>query len=887
MSNIEATAPKVLKKQSFFAAFASQMVIMLKRNAVLQWRYKASTLAQTVVAPLIFHLVLFVLQQADYSNQKLSNPHPPVGALDGVKPCTSYTGNCLLMMYYPQTAETTQYMQNFANANQNRTGTTFKIATSPITDANYSPSKDDASTIYPVSSQDFIYNYALNHPNVTRWAVTFDTVTTPYVNVRYQLWYNASLSANGSDIYGRELIGMVRGLDEAIITGLNGNTKQANLDYQLKDWPLIPSVTLSDTIVQTLGSCFFFCSVMVIFISVLNQIVGEKEAKLRHGMEMMGLYPCVYWISNYLSVSFLVLINSLLTVLFGLAFGFEVFRNANFFALWITFFLFGESMVMLAFAMTCVVRQARAAVLLGIFVFVIGLLFESFVFSSGQLGYIWWVPTLIPDFVPWILALIPFFNFGRLFLDISTFTTGRLDQLTSTYIPGPGFPWDNLYSSIPQNLLPNYQNDGYPQLPNPVTAWYLMIMDIAIWGVVTWYLDAVIPDEYGTAQPFYFPFLPSYWGYEKVRGELDVQEWVRKVGAPVAGDLDLGKEEEDVAAERVKALSLEDDSAVKIVRLRKTYRKNPFFKSKLDKHAVRNSSFTLAEGKLLALLGQNGAGKSTTMSMLAGLTPPTSGDALICGLSVRTQMSQIRRMLGVCPQHDILFEDLTAREHIELYAGLKGVPKAEWTVLFEERLKAVKLWTVKDVRAGTYSGGMKRRLSLVIATIGDPRVIFMDEPTTGMDPVNRRHVWSFIEKFKKDRVIILTTHSMEEADVLGDRIAIMAHGQLSAIGNSISLKNKFGAGYRISVITSNPEAMKQKVSSAVPGANLEDDSAGALIYQFPISSTPSIPSFVKWLEENKEGIVKSWGISQTTLEEVFLKLIREANPGGYVATKTS
>ncbi|KAJ3064546.1 ATP-binding cassette sub- A member 1 [Podochytrium sp. JEL0797] len=883
----KAPPPSVLKKQSYFGSFGSQMMIMLKRNAVLQWRYKASTLAQTVVAPLLFHLVLFVLQQADYSNQRLSNPHPPIGALDGVKPCTSYTGNCMLMMYYPQTAENTQYMQNFVNANKARSGNQFSISPTPLSDPNYSPSSADASTIYPVPSQDYIYTYALNHPNVTRWAVTFDTVVGPPLNVRYQLWYNASLSANGSDIFGRELISMVRGLDEAIITGVNGNTKQANLDYQLKDWPLIPAVTLSDTIVQTLGSCFFFCSVMVIFISVLNQIVGEKEAKLRHGMEMMGLYPSVYWLSNYISISFLVFINSLLTVVLGICFQFEAFKNTSFFAMWITFFLFGESMVMFAFMCTCFVRQARAGVLLGIFIFVIGLLFESFVFSSGQLGYIWWVPTLIPSFVPWILALVPFFNFGRMFLDISTFTTGYLDQLTSTYIPGPGFPWSSLYKSVPQNLLPNYQSDGYPQLPNPVQAWYLMLMDMAIYAVLTWYFDAIIPDEYGTAQPFYFPFLPSYWGFEKVRGELDVQEWVKKNGLEVKGDLAVGEEEEDVAAERVKALSLDDDSAVKIVRLRKTYNKYPIFSSTMDKHAVRNSSFTLAEGKLLALLGQNGAGKSTTMSMLAGLTPATSGDALICGLSVRTQMSLIRQMLGVCPQHDILFEDLTAREHIELYAGLKGVPKNEWGVLFEERLKAVKLWTVKDVRAGTYSGGMKRRLSLVISTIGDPRVIFMDEPTTGMDPVNRRHVWSFIEKFKEGRVIILTTHSMEEADVLGDRIAIMAHGQLVAIGNSISLKNKFGAGYRISVITSNPEAMKQKVTASVPNAHLEDDSAGALIYQFPISSTPAIPAFVKWLEENEDGMVKNWGISQTSLEEVFLKLIRAANPGGYVATKSS
>ena len=196
----------------------------------------------------------------------------------------------------------------------------------------------------------------------------------------------------------------------------------------------------------------------------------------------------------------------------------------------------------------------------------------------------------------------------------------------------------------------------------------------------------------------------------------------------------------------------------------------------------------------LALLGQNGAGKTTTISMLSGLTPASAGDGLIYGYSVRTQIPEIRSIMGICPQHDILFDDLTAREHIELYAGLKGVSAAARQTLIDERLKAVRLLTVADVRAGTYSGGMKRRLSLVISTIGDPKIIFMDEPTTGMDPVNRRHVWSFIEKFKEGRVIVLTTHSMEEADVLGDRIAIMAKGQFKAIGNSIKLKNKFGTG---------------------------------------------------------------------------------------------
>jgi len=193
------------------------------------------------------------------------------------------------------------------------------------------------------------------------------------------------------------------------------------------------------------------------------------------------------------------------------------------------------------------------------------------------------------------------------------------------------------------------------------------------------------------------------------------------------------------------------------------------------------------------------------------------------------------------------------------------------------RLKAVQLYTVKDARVGTYSGGMKRRLSMIIATIGDPKVILLDEPTTGMDPVNRRYVWRFIEEFKKDRCVLLTTHSMEEADALGDDIVIMSKGIIKAIGNSIHLKNKFGNGYRISVLVNGDHINQFKAiaSEMVPGIHLEDDSAGALIYDFNDQQAEYVPRFVKYLDENPDSYVNTWGMSQTTLEEVFLYVIHD------------
>lgn len=232
---------------------------------------------------------------------------------------------------------------------------------------------------------------------------------------------------------------------------------------------------------------------------------------------------------------------------------------------------------------------------------------------------------------------------------------------------------------------------------------------------------------------------------------------------------------------------------------------------------------------------------------------------------------------------------MTAREHIQLYAGLKGIPQKSMEILINERLEAVNLDQVANNRVYTYSGGMKRRLSLIISTIGDPDIMFLDEPTTGMDPVNRRRVWSFIEKFKKDKIIILTTHSMEEADILGNRIAIMTYGRICAVGDSMELKNRFGKGYAVTVVSepNQVDKTKNELKERFPSAVLKDESAGALTYQFLAKDGDDIPLFIRYIDKNCSGLIQNWGITQSTLEEVFLKIIRDANPHGYRGKKVT
>jgi len=261
-------------------------------------------------------------------------------------------------------------------------------------------------------------------------------------------------------------------------------------------------------------------------------------------------------------------------------------------------------------------------------------------------------------------------------------------------------------------------------------------------------------------------------------------------------------------------------------------------------------------------------------------------------------MEYIRRIMGVCPQHDILWNDLTAREHLEIFAELKNVPSHERAAVVDEKLLSVNLLDVGDKLVGGFTGGMKRRLSVAISCIGDPKIIFMDEPTTGMDPMSRRHVWNLIQELKKDRVIVLTTHSMEEADVLGDRIAIMSHGSIRCLGTSLHLKNEYGEGYRLNV-TARPDAIaevKKFVGEELPDSFLIAETAEYLVYGLPHSSMKAIVPFFRQVEKMKaeydndgsaeeespefddtKPIIRDCSISHTTLEEVFLKITRQAN----------
>lgn len=223
--------------------------------------------------------------------------------------------------------------------------------------------------------------------------------------------------------------------------------------------------------------------------------------------------------------------------------------------------------------------------------------------------------------------------------------------------------------------------------------------------------------------------------------------------------------------------------AIKTVELTKKYK---------DLVAVDRLNLTINQGELFSLLGVNGAGKTTTIKMLSCLTKPTSGDACLNGNSIISDTAKVKNIIGVSPQETAVAPNLSARENLELMCGIHEFSKDREKEKILELSKQFSLTNILDKKAGKLSGGWQRRLSIAMALIGEPEILFLDEPTLGLDVIARSELWDVIRSLKGRITIILTTHYMEEAEALSDRIGIMKDGQFLALGTAKELLEKTG-----------------------------------------------------------------------------------------------
>lgn len=212
-----------------------------------------------------------------------------------------------------------------------------------------------------------------------------------------------------------------------------------------------------------------------------------------------------------------------------------------------------------------------------------------------------------------------------------------------------------------------------------------------------------------------------------------------------------------------------------------------------DKTAVDNISFSVDKGSIFSLLGVNGAGKTTTIKMLCGLTRPTGGEAYVLSHNIHTELDEVKKLVNISPQDTSVASRLTVRENLEFIAGIYGADRKKQREKADEMIQYFHLQEVADRRAKVLSGGWQRKLSIAMALITDPQIIFLDEPTLGLDVLARRELWEVIRRMKEKITIILTTHYMEEAESLSDKVAVMVDGQIKAMGSVEKLKEQTGA----------------------------------------------------------------------------------------------
>lgn len=894
--------------------WARHLRTLLKKNYLLAKRNIAATAVQLLV-PFILALLLYGLQyaienSASHAALSAANPNPVPSELMDLQRCVVGIGRsaCTTLAYSPND--------------------------DPVVDAIIDHIRID--TGLPADSfAGYPDNAAVNafvaaNPNTTQGAVHFlmrysSTVkdVSNLLGVRFVLQYDTE----SHTVYGvkskpvLELhLPMQKAVERAILKTVTiAPVPSVDVDFDYGYITMARPEVAPDDIVSTVGAIFFFGALMFNAVIQVSQIVMEKELHLTQTIKMMGVTDSAYWLSNLLWMMLMNLATVLMLIISGCIFQFRIFLLNDFGTYFFLFVLFAWSMIPIVFFISVLVKEAKTATVLGFALFLVGLIGQSF------------ASTVYTEEVTWyrvIFSLLPFVVLSKGMSDLGSWSSSS---------ESPGLRWANI---------------GRSSQAYPLTVQYSwLIADFFIYFALTLYLSKVLPDSSGAHEVPWFCFKPSFWCPKRFRratqrraledysdaaaaDAAEVKSAVNEVKSTepateeerVARLLDQAKvgADEAVLAEARRVEEYEADlerqraaggpvvefAPVRFVQLGKIFFGRfclCFPDRKKNFHAVRGLSLLLEKNRLFVLLGHNGAGKSTTFNMMTGLLQPTYGDGVVLGHSIIDGSGEMNQHIGVCPQHDVLWDQLTPVEHLQMFADFKDLAYDQVANEVAERLEDVALTKEGNRVAGNFSGGMKRRLSVAISLIGNPSVVYLDEPTTGMDPVSRRAVWDLIEKVKRTRVTVLTTHSMEEADVLGDRIGIMKKGKFITLGTSLALKNRFGSGYRISIVceplalpaaspgrkspsptgspTTGQRALQQKrldsqlsdveafVISEIATASVAQRSSNTTEIKVPNTAASQLPSMLAKLEERKA----TFGISDiqmnlTTLEEVFLKI---------------
>jgi ATP-binding cassette, subfamily A (ABC1), member 3 len=572
--------------------------------------------------------------------------------------------------------------------------------------------------------------------------------------------------------------------------------------------------------------------------NVIKSLVGEKETKVREGMLMMALRSDVLWATWIFH--FLCLFVPLAVIM--MLVGSKLFAYSDLEYIFLYFFVFFLASIAYAILVSVIFDRSRTATVVGTLVFF--------------MGYF-------------------------IYIGLSTNPTNTKSQLLLACLhPASAFTYGVLafqeYEDTKQGININTWDTSET---NPITFRDTILMQCVntlYLLVLAWYLSQVMPSEFGANKSWFFIFQPSYW-MSCIEGAIQTSQTIIPKKVPKEENaIEMVNMDDQAPVEDVPEAFKQqviNNHCVDIQGIRKEFKTNNGVKV-----AVDNLSLTIYSGQITALLGHNGAGKSTLLSMLTGLFPPTSGTAIIEGFNIMEDLDSARLSLGMCPQHDVLLDDLTVEEHLLMFAEIKGSSPEQARAEVDKMVVSVGLVEKRHDKSKFLSGGQKRKLSVGIAFIGGSRVVVLDEPTSGMDPYSRRFTWNVIRQHREGRVIILTTHFMDEADLLGDRIAIVGDGKLLCCGSSLYLKKMYGVGYNMTIEKEDTTTFDQTkfmtaVHGIIPDAKLLTNVGTEVTVELPFSSSQLFENlFISFDDRLHDLGIHSYGMSVTTLEEVFLKV---------------
>uniref|UniRef100_A0A8B9LWW8 P-type phospholipid transporter n=1 Tax=Astyanax mexicanus TaxID=7994 RepID=A0A8B9LWW8_ASTMX len=632
-------------------------------------------------------------------------------------------------------------------------------------------------------------------------------------------------------------------IEHGIIRALTGSKEKTGVYIQQMPYPCY----VDDIFLRVMSRSmplFMTLAWMYSVAIIIKGVVYEKEARLKETMRIMGLDNGILWLSWFISSLIPLLISAALLVLILKMGNLLPYSDPG--VVYLFLVSFAIVTIMQCFLISTIFSRANLAAACGGIIYFT--LYLPYVLCVAWQDYVGFGAKVVVS----LLSPVAF-GFG-------------CEYFALFEEQGVGIQWSNLLSSP-------LEEDSY----SLTTSISLMLFDALLYAVMTWYIEAVFPGQYGIPRPWYFPFTKSYWCGEKC-GWTSAQTTNKR--------------------ENAEAFCIEDvpsdlEPGVYIENLVKVYRHG-------NKLAVDGLTLGFYEGQITSFLGHNGAGKTTTMSILTGLFPPTSGTAYIMGKDIRSDLSAIRQNLGMCPQHNVLFSMLTVEEHIWFYARLKGLSEEKVKAEMDQIVSDLGLPHKRKSKTSQLSGGMQRKLSVALAFVGGSKVVILDEPTAGVDPYARRGIWDLLLKYRQGRTIILSTHHMDEADILGDRIAIISHGKLCCVGSSLFLKTQLGTGYYLTLVkrdfdlslsschnsSSTPAHHPLSSSSLfffldvslisnvifkhVPSARLAEDLGHELTYVLPYEAAKD-GAFVELFHEIDDRLIdlgiSSYGIADTTLEE--------------------